>query len=484
MSSCQKNTVPLIRLRIFQLLFILSASYSAFAQEKWSLQKCIDYAKDNNIQLKQSILMTEGAGQNYFQSKMNLLPTINGNVQYGLNKGKNIDPTTNLFVTQNINSANFSLNSSIKLFGGFAKINEIQQKYFDFMSSQYSTQQAANNIALGIVNAYLQILFTQEQLAIAQEQRKISAGQEDRTQKMVDAGVLPQGSLYDIQAQAANDELSLVTAQNQLTLAKLNLQQMLNLDKPVDIEIPELKIPSADIFNTSSAEDVYGQALTNQPQIKSAEFKLKSSQKGLAISRGGLYPNLSLFASLSTNYSSIVQQANQQSMTFDTLTIGYVLPTFSRVISLQPKYNLEKTPFKTQWNNNFGQGVGVTLSIPVFNNWMVRNYISQSKLNLLNAQYNLDLEKQTLKKDVETAYTDAIASKDKYAAALKSETATESSFRYAEQKYNAGTINSLEYITAKNNFVTAKSNVLQSKYEYIFRLKVLDFYQGKPLTIQ
>lgn len=473
-----------MHLRVFLLIFILIFFHSAFAQEKWSLQKCIDYAKDNNIQLKQSALMTEGAGQNYFQSKMNLLPTINGNVQYGLNKGKNIDPTTNLFVTQNINSASFSLNSGIKLFGGFTKINEIQQKYFDFMSSQYSTQQAANNIALSVVNAYLQILFTQEQLALAQEQKKVSAEQEARTQKMTDVGILPQGSLYDIQAQVASDELSLVTAQNQLTLAKLNLQQLLNLDKPVDIEIPDLKMPSSDRLQTLSAGEVYEQALTNQPQIKSAEFKLKSSQKGLAISRGGLYPNLSLFASISTNYSSIVQQVNQESITYDTLTIGYVLPTFSKVISMQPKYSFEKTPFRDQWNNNFGQGVGVTLSVPVFNNWITRNYISQSKLNLLNAQYNLDLEKQTLKKDVETAYTDAVAAKDKYAAALKSETATMSSFRYAEQKYNAGTINSLEYITAKNNSVTAKSNVLQSKYEYIFRLKVLDFYQGKPLTIQ
>jgi len=456
----------------------------AFAQEKWSLQKCIDYARDNNIQLKQSMLATEAAGQDYFKSKLNLLPTLNGNVQYGLNKGKNIDPTTNLFVTQNINSANFSLNSSLKLFGGFAKINEIQQKYFDFMSSQYSTQQAANNIALGVVNAYLQVLFAQEQLTIAREQKKISEEQEDRTQKMVDAGMLPQGSLYDIQAQVASDELSLVTAQNQYILVKLNLQQLLNLNNPVDIEIPDIIIPSTELLNTASANEIYEQALTNKPQIKSAEFKLKSSQKGLAISRGGLYPNLSLFTSLSTNYSSIVQQANQQSLTFDTLTIGYVLPTFSKVISLQPQYDLEKTPFKTQWNNNFGQGVGVTLSIPVFNNWMVRNYISQSKLNLLNAQYNLDLEKQTLQKDVQTAYTDALAAKDKYAASQKSEAATGLSFQYAEKKYNAGVMNSFDYITAKNNFVTAKSKVLQSKYEYIFRLKVLDFYQGKPLDLQ
>lgn len=470
--------------KIFLCLSLFLSVQFCIAQEKWSLQKCIDYATENNIQLKQSLLITEGAGQDYFQSKLNLLPTLNGNVQYGLNQGKNIDPTTNLFVTQNINSASFSVTSGLKLFGGFAKVNEIRQRYFDFMASQYATQQTANNIALGVANAYLQVLFAQEQLSIAQEQKEISEQQQDRTQKLVDAGTLPQGSLYDIQAQVVQDELSLVTAQNQLVLTKLNLQQMLNLEKPVEIETPDLKVPSSDVFNLSSANEIYEQALTNQPQIKSAEFKLKSSQKGLAISRGGLYPNLSLFASISTNYSSAVQQINKENITYDTLTIGYVLPAFSRVVSIQPSFSYDKVPFSTQWNNNFGQGVGVTLSVPVFNNWLTRNYISKSKLNLLNAQYNLDLEKQTLKKDVQTAYADAVAAKNKYEASLKTAAATELSFQYAEQKYNVGMMNSLDYITAKNNLVTSKSNVLQSKYEYIFRLKVLDFYQGKPLNLQ
>ena len=470
--------------RIFLSLTFICCITVSRAQEQWSLEQCITYAQQNNIQLKQSGLMTELSQDSYTQSKLGLLPNLNASSTYGINTGKNIDPTSNLFVNQTIRSGNFSLSTNVTLFSGFSRINEMRKAYFDFMASKYSTEQLVNDISLTVATAYLQILFAQENYSNAQAQQQLTTQQVDRTKILVDANVLAQGSLLQIQSQEAADELATVNAKNQLDLAKLNLQQLLNLDKPVDIIIPKLNIPTAMAFQEMNAGMLYETALTLQPSIKSAQFKVQGAQKGLAAAHGGYSPSLSLFGSLSSQYSNAVKRVKDGSLSYDTTLIGFDGVNLNPVYSLYPSYQFENTPLGNQLKDNFGQGVGVSLNFPIFNGWMTHTNISRSKVNLLNEQLNLDLQKQQLKKNVETAFADAVAGNDRYEAALKSETSFELSFNYTEQKFNAGLLTSFDYVTAQNSLTRAKSEVLQAKFDYIFKLKVLDYYQGKPLNLQ
>jgi len=465
------------------IAFICCSVFS-YAQESWSLEQCITYAQQNNIQLKQSSLGTELSGDSYLQSKLGLLPNLNASSSYGINTGKNIDPTSNLFVNQTIRSGNFSLSTNVTLFSGFSKINEMRKAYFDFMASKYSTAQLVNDISLSVATAYLQILFAQEQFANAEAQQKLMQDQVDRTKQLVDAGVLAQGSLLQIQSQMALEELNTVNAKNLLSLAKLNLQQLLNMDHTIDIVIPSLKIPVGMAFQEMNAGTIYETALTLQPGIKSAELKLKGAEKGLAAARGAYSPTLSLFGSLSSQYSNAVKKVKENSITYDTTLIGYDGQTLAPVYTFSPNYEFENTPLGDQINDNFGQAFGVSLNFPLFNGWMSHTNVSRSKINLLNEQYNLELQKQQLKKSIETAFNDAVAGKDRYSAALKSESSFELSFDYTKQKFDAGLLTSFDYVTAQNSLSKAISETLQAKFEYIFKLKVLDYYQGKPLNLQ
>ena len=448
------------------------------------MEQCITFAQQNNIQLKQAALSTELSQDSYLQSKLGLLPNLNASSSYGINTGKNIDPTSNLFVNQTIRSGNFSLASNVTLFSGFSKINEMRKAYFDFMASKYSTEQLTNDISLSVATAYLQILFAQEQFANATAQEQLMQDQVDRTKQLVDAGVLAQGSLLQIQSQQALEELNTVNAKNQLSLAKLNLQQLLNMDHQVDIVIPTLKIPVGMAFQEMNAGTIYETALNIQPGIKSAELKLKGAEKGLNAARGAYSPSLSLFGSLSSQYSNAVKKIKDGSTTYEPFLIGFDSMTLAPVYTLQPNYQFENTPLGDQINDNFGQAFGISLNFPLFNGWMTHTNVSRSKINLLNEQYNLDLQKQQLKKSVETAFIDAVAGKDRYSAALKSESSFELSFNYTKQKFDAGLLTSFDYVTAQNSLSKARSETLQAKFEYIFKLKVLDYYQGKPLNLQ
>lgn len=465
------------------LAFISCITFSQ-AQESWSLEQCITFAQQNNIQLKQSALSTELSQESYLQSKLGLLPNLNASSSYGINTGKNIDPTSNLFVDQSIRSGNFSLSSNLTVFSGFSKVNEMRKAYFDFMASKYSTAQLVNDISLSVATAYLQILFAQEQFANTDSQEKVMQEQVDRTKQLVDAGVLAQGSLLQIQSQQALEELNTVNAKNQLSLAKLNLQQLLNMDHTVDIVIPTLKIPVGMAFQETNAGTIYETALTLQPGIKSAELKLKGAEKGLSAARGAYSPSLSLFGSLSSQYSNAVKRIKDGSITYQPLEIGFDSITFAPVYTLEPSYQFENTPLGNQIKDNFGKGVGVSLNFPIFNGWATHTNVSRSKVNLLNEQYNLELQKQQLKKSIETAFNDAVAGKDRYEAALKSESSAELSFDYTKQKFDAGLLTSFDYVTAQNSLSKARSETLQAKFEYIFKLKVLDYYQGKPLNLQ
>ncbi len=470
--------------RIVLLFTLLLASSFSFAQKSLTLDECISTAKENNISIKKAQLTQQLSEYSVTQSKMNFFPNISASTGYYFNFGKTIDPTTNLFVTQSTQTNTLALNGSIGIFNGFERWNTLKQSQFDLLASQASTETTVNNVMLYVVGGFLNIVYAKENLEVANEQLQLAQDQLDRTKKLVQYGALTQGSQYDIEAQEALSEVTKVTAQNNLDIAKLNLAQLLNVNGPIDIVIPEINMTAELSQMNVTMEDIYATALGTQPVIRSADYQLKSAQKGIDIARGRLYPSLTMFGSLSSNYSNLYKNYTIDSSSFLTIPIGFVSDAYSTpVYTLEPTYLISNVPLRKQYSDNFGQAFGFSLDIPIFNNWQNRTNVSRSKINALDAQFNLDAAKQQLLKDVQTAYADAVAAKNSYEASLKAVTSLQKSFDDAQKKFDAGAITSLDFTTTKNNFTKAQSDLLQAKYQYIFKLKVLDFYQGKPITL-
>jgi len=468
-------------------LFVLSSVF-LFAQDKsnpWTLQQCIEYAVKNNIRIQQNRLNERLAEATLLQSKAQMLPDLNGNASNSYNNGRKVDPFTNQFVTGDwIQSQNFSISTGVTLFGGFQTLNSIRQNKYSLLASGQDVLKMQNDITLSIASAYLQILFAQELLAVARSQEEITRLQEKRTQQLVEVGNAAKGNLLDIQAQLAGEEVNRVNAENNLALSSLNLVQMLNLDTVRDFSIvkPELTLPAEAVLG-SSADQVYESALTRQPEIKGAEFRLRGSEKGVAVARAGLYPRLTLGASYGSGYSDASIRPVGSPVFTGLVLNGNVTSSGEAIYEPSFTYPTEITPFDTQLKNNLNRSVGVYLTVPLFNNLNTCTAIQRAKISRENSALDLQLQKDNLRKTIQQAFNDASAALKKYQAGQKAASAMEESFKYAEQKYNVGAITSMDYNDAKNKLSKAKSDLLQSKYDYVFKLKVLDFYQGKAIVL-
>jgi outer membrane protein len=471
---------------VFLLLVFIFSSAIAFAQspdvsQPWNLQQCIEYAITHNIQVKQSELNLELQKDQYTQSKGNILPSINANASHTLNAGRRIDPFTNTFANNTVVSDNFSISGSLTLFSGFQNYNTILQNNYNIIAGKYDVDKMRNDISLNVATVYLQILFNKELVTNAQAQVDITKQQVERIKKQVDAGVLAKGSLYDIQAQLASEELNMVNAQNQLDISYLTLSQLLEINAPIEIVKPDLNVPQNINMNLNPIQ-IFNTAVTLMPEIKSNEYKILSAQKGLKISYSGLYPSLTVSGSYGTGFSGASKDILSITPTgsFDTtgITTGgdyVVVPTFD--------YKTQTTPFSKQLDQNLNKSIGVFLTVPLFNRFQNKTNISRSRINVLNAQLSLDLAKNQLQKSVQQAYADAFAALNKYNATLKTVSAMEESFKYTEQRYNVNMISTFNYNDAKNKLNKTKSDLLQAKFDYIFKMKILDFYMGKPLTL-
>ena len=440
------------------LLFILLLFVSNIqAQKKWTLEDCIKYALDNNIQVKQSQLAAESDKISVLQTKLDVLPNLNGSISHNYNWGRNIDPSSNSYTDQQTQSNSFSLNSSIEIFNGFQKLNTIRQSQSNYMASKYDFEKMKNDIILRIGQAYLQILFNKEQVEISQNQVDISNLQITRTKNLFDAGSIAKGSLLDIQAQTALEESNLVAAQNQLELSYLDLTQLLDLKSTSDFEIEKPNIQMESQVTLIPASQVFAYAAGVMPEIKSAEFRLESTNRGLTIARSQRYPSLSLGGYFGSNYAN-------------NFPDNY--PNNNRIMS-----------FKDQLDRNLSKSLNFSLSFPIFNGFRVNASIGKAKLNTLNADYNLQTAKNQLQKSIEQAYADAQGALKSYHASLKAVTSFQEAFNYTQQKFDVGMMNSVDYNDAKNKLIKAKSDLLRSKYNFIFKKVILDFYQGNPVTL-
>ena len=373
-----------MRKSIYLFFLLLNILIQTSAQEPtnntWSLEDCIEYAMENNIQIKQTILNTQYNENLLKQSRLGQIPSLNSSANYTYSWGRALDQTTYQFTNnQKINSISVGISSSVNLFNGLKVRNTIEQNELNLMASYEDVEKIKDDISLNIAAAYLTILFNKELKTVTENQLKITAQQVDRTRKMVDAGKLAEGSFLEIQAQYASEELNLVNAENQLAISMLNLQQTLDLpiDTAFDVDIPELEDPATDPIVISAVE-VYRIAEQEMPQIKGAELSLQSSEKQLSIAKGGRSPQLYLSGNFNSGYSDIREQVTDL-MPVSPI-IGNTSPDFSGTNVYGPEFNLPtygKYPFGNQLIDNRSAGVGLGLSIPIFNGWQVNSGIAK-----------------------------------------------------------------------------------------------------------
>ena len=455
------------------------------AQEQWSLEDCINYAITNNIQIKQKELNSEQQQNQLKQTKFALAPNLNGSLSRNLSFGRSVDTYTNDFTEDKTTTDSYSINSQVTIFNGFQKINTIKKAQLDLKSNLADLEKLKNDIVLNVSSAYLNVLFNIELLETAQKQLEITEQQKSRTEKLVNAGSLAKGDLLEIKAQESNEELQIVNTENQLAISLLDLKQMLELDTLNNFEIVRPNFDATQVNMPLNVEEVFEYASQNLPQVMSAEYRMQALEKSLSIAKGGRSPNLTLGAGYSSGYSGARQVIDQTTMSaipdggYAIDASGNQLPTYM----MYANSTYKTKPFSDQVIDNRNAYLVLTLNIPIFNNWQVNTNISNSKISLLNARYSLDLEKKTLYKEIQKKYFDALASKKKYLATKVSLESTEELFSYTQKKYDVGMVNTLDYNLAKNKVSRTQSDLLQAKYEYIFAVKILDFYQGNTIRL-
>ena len=454
------------------------------AQEIWSLQKCVDYALENNLDVRQAELNVQNSQTGVMQSKSQFLPSVNASAYYGYNFGQRIDPFTNKFAQSTVNTGNFNLNMNWTLFSGLQNLNQLTQSQYDEKSSDFAYKNVQYLTSLAVTTSFLQILFNQESLSVAKKQMEITTLQVDRTKKLVDAGSAPQGSLYDIEAQFAREELAMVDADNQLILSYLSLKQLLRLpgDFNMMVEAPPV-IDSASLALPTSLDMVIQTAYDTYPSIKSNEYALLSAEKQISLSNSAMIPRLSMSGSLGTGYSGNATDVIGSTLT-GTQPIGFVESNPSDIV-VTPTYSTETRTqnFGDQVTNNFNQSLGLSLSIPIFNKMNNRSQVNRAKVNYSIQESSLEKEKQKVRQDIEQAYTAASAAFKKFKSTEKGLISLNEAFNYAQKRFDVGMINAVDYNVAKTNLYRAQSDLVKAKFDYIFRMKILDFYQGKSLSL-
>jgi outer membrane protein len=445
--------------KILILIFacLLISQGLVFSQTKiWSLEDCIRYAIENNIQIKQQAVQTEVQKNSLALSKLGLLPSLNGSASYNYSFGRALDQNTYQFFNRTLQTDNLYVGGSAPVFNGLQNYNSIQKNKYLVLASEEDLKNISDNVALNVALVYLQVLLNKELATANENQLNTTLQQIEKTRKQVDAGSIAKGNLLQIEAQAAQEELSLITTQNQVETSVLTLTQLLEIKTPSGFEIvaPEINVDPNSIVS-GNIDEIYQIAVGGRPEVKSSELNLTASQYNLKVAKGGRSPKLSLVYSLNSGYTYISN-----------------LP--------EP---LTNDPFKDQIKNNRNSGVGLSLNIPILNGWQVNKNIANSKLNVENSQFALEGTKKQLYKNIQQAYTDAVAALKKLNVSIKAIASSEESFRYTEQKFNLGMVTSVDYNASKTQLLKAQSDMAQAKYEFIFKTKVLDFYKGLPLTL-
>jgi outer membrane protein len=463
--------------------FCLFGLSTIIAQNKvYSLKECLDQALQKNIQLNQTQLSSQMNKVNLDQSKMNLYPNLNFNDNQIFSWGYSSNPATNQFVKQNIAANSPSLTSSVTLFNGFFNINTIKQNQYVYDAGKYDVDKIKNDLYLSVVAAYLQVIYSYEAVDIAKAQMANTAESVDRTQKFVDAGKLAEGNLFQIQSQLASDNAAEVSAENQLQLSKVALMQMMEMPITDNFDVDRKGLTEPIIEPLLSSEDIYKTSETIMPEIKSAELKTSASELGIKLAQSIEIPKLTLGGSLKTAYSSA---GSKYSTTYQYQDMGSYIQgsdPVEHVLELVPFSVKQSYPFMNQFKDNFGQAISLGLTVPIFNNYQGKYGIEKAKISLQITKLNENAAKIQLRKNVEQAYTDLNAAIKNYAAAKDGLKSEDRAYKDMEKKFNIGLVAATDYLVEKNNYEKSTLALVQAKYNYIFKSKILDFYLGKIIT--
>jgi outer membrane protein len=473
----------MIRKSIILSFALLAMGFSLAAQQAWSLEDCLRYAMENNIQIKQTVLQTEYNENLLKQSKLGQIPSLSGSANYNSSWGRALDETTYRYSNEQINSVSLGLSSYANLFNGLQVRNTIKQNELNLLSSYQDVESVKNEISLSIAAAYLTIMFNQELVAVTLSQMEVTGQQVDRTKKMVDAGKLAKGNYLELRAQLASEELNLVNADNQLSISLLNLQQILDLpiDSSFRVIIPDLADPDENPLLYEAGE-VYAIAEDIMPTIKSAMLSLESAEKGLAVAKGARSPQLYLSANYNSGYSDVRQQVVEVGPP-EQIPIGETMSGEPVVSYPQEIPVLGAYPFLDQVQDNRSSGIGLGLSIPIFSGWSINTNIANAKIMHENAKLDLQNRQLALYASIHQAYADAVAALKKFNATQEALISMEESFKYTEKKFEVGLVNTVDYNTSKNQLIATQSDLLQAKYDFIFKTKILNFYRGEPITL-
>ena len=435
--------------RTILIACVMATGYGIQAQEAWSLQKCIEYAIEHNLSIKQ-----QEASRNQSEVELNTaqwsrLPNLNGNVGQSFNCGRALQ-ADNTYGNRNTANTNFSLGTNIPLFTGLQIPNSIALAKLNLKAATEDLKKAKEDISIQVASYYLQALFNEELSKVAQNQVKLSQEQLDRKVAFFKNGKASEAEVYEAKSRLAQDEMSAVQADNNYRLALLDLSQLLELPTPEGFTIAEPPTVEMNV-QLSLPDEVYSQAMTNKPSIKAAQYRLEGAEKSIRIAQSGYYPQLSFGAGLSTNYYNMS--------------------------------GIETASFSSQWHQNFNKYLQFSLSIPLFNRFATRNRVKSARIQKNALQWRLEESKKTLYKEIQQAYYNALAAEAKYRSSQSASEASEASFKLMSEKYANGKATATEYNEVRTLWMKALSDHIQARYDYLFRSKILDFYKGEPLKL-
>ncbi len=469
---------------VFLFCLILLDQANGFSQKQFTLMECVEMALENNLQLRGIEFNKQNAEISLTQSRHAQLPNLGFSANFGNSFGRTVDPTSNSFISQSILSNGLSVNTGVLLFNGFRVQNTIEQNKLGTIAASKDIEQLRRDISLNVASAYLNILFANENIAIAENQLEQTMAQRDVMSRMIRVGNSPENAIFDLDAQIAQNEQTIVTARNSKDMALLTLRQLIRLDPtiPLDITTPTVT-PDVGFLEFLTIEELMESAFQNQVGIEAARLRVNMAEKGEKIASAGFYPSLTAGFNLITNFSNRFQQLagfeNSVSnldvlINGQTVTVGFPNQT--------PVF--EGIPYFDQLNNNLSYGVGLNLSVPIYSNYNVRAAKNRAVVATESAKNNLEIQKDNLRVTVMQSYTEAKAAKARYAASEKSFLAQSNVLENAKKRFEAGSINSFELVRVKALQEAAQNNLLIAKYDLFFRLKVLDFYLGKPIIIE
>lgn len=446
-------------------------------QKRYSLEECISIALENNLDLKSTNLREHSAKINHQQAKANILPSINGSFNLGVNDGRSIDPFTNDFINQELTFSNMGLSLDMTVFNGFRLLNSVKQSRLNREAADMEVEAAQQDLVLNVTLAYLQVLNNQAVLNLTKQRFETTKKQLKIQESFYKNESGSPADYADILGQMAGDETSVLVSESNLNNSKLSLARLLNLEENIEVNT---EVPLFDLKEYGlTAEEVYNEALQNLATFKSRELRIKAAEKGVSIAKSQFTPEISVFGGLNTNYSSAAQLFNSIGTsiveTGDFVTVsGQDLP----VMTEQTNFEGETIGYEDQLDNNLNTVIGVAVNVPIFNGFRAKNNVALQKIQVKESILELERTHQNIKNAIAQVHFDMEAVYNRYLSLEKQVKAYEESYRINEIRFNNGVSNFLNYVTSKNNLDNAKINMANAKYEYLLRVKVLDYYRG------